>query len=234
MPAAVEGVAFDLEGTIVDVEALHHAAHLRAAADVGVVLTRGEAMLQLPHFIGGPDEEVAAEIVCLASRNISMEGVLSTKRSYFAELLRKRRRITARRGFRDFARWLKTRGLAIAVGTVTDRTAAFNFLERSGLLAEFGDEMVVAREDVSSPKPAPDVYRETARRLGIGPDRQLVFEDSAIGLKAGRSAGCRVAAVPTVRSAPFMRSLYSAGAEVVFTSWRDRGIRSFVNTLIRC
>jgi len=45
-------------------------------------------------------------------------------------------------------------------------------------------------------KPAPDVFLETARRLGVAPGRCLVVEDSRNGLLAARAAGMACAAVP--------------------------------------
>lgn len=39
------------------------------------------------------------------------------------------------------------------------------------------------------PKPAPDIYLEAARRLGVMAELCLVFEDSDLGFKGARSAG---------------------------------------------
>ena len=45
-------------------------------------------------------------------------------------------------------------------------------------------------------KPAPDVYLEAARRLGIDPVRAIAIEDSAPGIAAGRAAGMKTVAIP--------------------------------------
>lgn len=55
---AIRGIAFDLKGTVVDVEAAHHNGHLAAAAEFGLTISLEEAYARLPHFIGGPDEKV--------------------------------------------------------------------------------------------------------------------------------------------------------------------------------
>jgi HAD superfamily hydrolase (TIGR01509 family) len=52
--------------------------------------------------------------------------------------------------------------------------------------------VVVSSDEVGAGKPAPDVYLEAARRLGIAPRSCLVVEDSANGVRAARSAGMRV------------------------------------------
>ena len=48
---------------------------------------------------------------------------------------------------------------------------------------------------VPAGKPAPDVYLETAKGLGIAPEDCLVFEDVPMGILAGKRAGMKVCAV---------------------------------------
>ena len=62
------------------------------------------------------------------------------------------------------------------------------------------DHRVVRRRPTG--KPAPDVYLEAARRLGVAPGRCLVIEDSTNGVLAGRSAGMRVVLVPNASVPP--------------------------------
>jgi len=224
----VQGIAFDLEGTIIDIEALHRTAHLRAAADVGVNLSWEEALEQVPHFVGGPDREVAAEIASLADEKVSPQEILMAKQLYFQELLRENSSIAPREGFIEFMSWVRSLGLEMAIGTVTSRTLAMHLLELAGLLPKFSDEVIVAREDVLAPKPSPDVYYETARRIGIAPNSQLVFEDSIVGLISARSAGCRLVAIPTIHRPSFVQSLYREGAEAVFGTWSDPDIHPFI------
>jgi beta-phosphoglucomutase-like phosphatase (HAD superfamily) len=67
-------------------------------------------------------------------------------------------------------------------------------LAATGLADTF--RVVVSSDEVSHGKPAPDVFLEAARRLGIEPRRTLVVEDSLNGLKAGRAAGMTTVLVP--------------------------------------
>ncbi len=222
---ALRALAFDLEGTVVNVEDIHHASHLRAAADAGVKLSLRDVLRNLPHFVGGPDEMVAAEISRLPGSTLTPGGVLAAKRLHFAELIGTRRRIAPRPGFRAFLDWARTRGLKVAIGTVSNRSTALYLLERSRLTGEFPESLVVFREDIRKPKPAPDVYLETARRMGVGPDSQLVFEDSPIGVRAAHLAGSSVVAVTTLRSAELSRRLLDSGACVVCRSWTSPAIK---------
>jgi len=67
-------------------------------------------------------------------------------------------------------------------------------LGRAGLSDSFA--IAVSTEEVPHGKPAPDVYLEAARRLGIQPRRCAAVEDSTNGLRAAHAAGCSVIAVP--------------------------------------
>jgi len=226
--APIQGIAFDLEGTIVDLERLHHTAHLKAAAEVGLHLSWEEALNRLPHFVGGPDEAVAAEIAELVSNNSLTGRILRAKRDCFERLLVEEGNIVPREGFCEFARWVKDCGLEISIGTVTDGALAWLLLRQSGIVEIFDSGAVVVREDVARPKPAPDVYLETARRMGIPCEAQLVFEDSLIGLRSARAADCRAAIVPTIHTVEFSQALFLAGADAVFHSWDISLMRPFV------
>ena len=60
---------------------------------------------------------------------------------------------------------------------------------------------VVTGDDpsVKNGKPAPDIFLEAARRLGVDPTDCLVFEDSTSGCQSAKAAGCFVVAVPDPR-----------------------------------
>jgi HAD superfamily hydrolase (TIGR01509 family) len=85
-------------------------------------------------------------------------------------------------------RW--TLGLALSSNAPVIATV----LERAGL-----DDAIaawVSSEQVARGKPAPDVYLEAARRLGVDPERCVAVEDSSNGLRAAAAAGMAVVAVP--------------------------------------
>ena len=67
-------------------------------------------------------------------------------------------------------------------------------LEEAGLATFF--RATVSSEEVGRGKPAPDVYLEAARRLGVAPDRCAAIEDSHNGIRSAVAAGMRVIAIP--------------------------------------
>jgi beta-phosphoglucomutase-like phosphatase (HAD superfamily) len=70
----------------------------------------------------------------------------------------------------------------------------------------------VSSEEVEHGKPAPDVYLEAARRLGVEPERCVAIEDSSNGLRSAAAAGMAVIAVPNTHYPPAEDALALAAA----------------------
>ena len=85
-------------------------------------------------------------------------------------------------------------GIICAVVSSSSHSWVDGWLEKLGLMKEFTE--VVGRGDAPKIKPAPDLYEEAVRRLGLPAVDCLVIEDSLNGMKAAHEAGCPVAAVP--------------------------------------
>ena len=60
----------------------------------------------------------------------------------------------------------------------------------------------MSSEEVERGKPAPDVYLEAARRLGVATERCAAVEDSHAGIRSAKSAGMRVIAIPNASYPP--------------------------------
>ena len=87
-------------------------------------------------------------------------------------------------------------------------------LELSGLDRFF--TATVSSEEVARGKPAPDVYLEAARRLGVDPERCVAVEYSHSGIRSAKSAGMRVIAIPNRSFPPDPDAL--AAADLVLDS----------------
>jgi HAD superfamily hydrolase (TIGR01509 family) len=85
-------------------------------------------------------------------------------------------------------------------------------LAAAGLTDAFA--ATVSSEEVPRGKPAPDVYLEAARRLGVSPSAAVAVEDSANGINSARAAGMRVIAIPNIRYPPAKDALALASARL--------------------
>jgi beta-phosphoglucomutase-like phosphatase (HAD superfamily) len=75
--------------------------------------------------------------------------------------------------------------MAVASGGIKPHIT--KVLEHLGILHLF--QAIVTSEDVQRQKPAPDIFLEAARLLGVPPQDCRAFEDTDLGLQAIRSAG---------------------------------------------
>jgi HAD superfamily hydrolase (TIGR01509 family) len=112
----------------------------------------------------------------------------------------------------DAVRRLAAEGLRLALASSSNRELIDAVLLRLRLSALF--EATVSSEEVARGKPAPDVYLEAARRLGLDPTRCVAIEDSASGIRAAHAAGMRVIAYPNRHYPPSSGVLALADAVV--------------------
>ena len=72
----------------------------------------------------------------------------------------------------------------------------------------------VSSDEVNRGKPAPDVYVEAMKRMGVAAAETVVVEDSGAGILAGKAAGARVIAVPDSQMMPAPDALRQADAVI--------------------
>src|SRR5207249_11683310 len=106
------------------------------------------------------------------------------------------------------ARW------PLALASSSNRPLIEAALESAGLARFF--RATVSSEEVPRGKPAPDVYLEAARRLGVEATRCAAVEDSHSGIRSAKAAGMRVLAIPNQHFPPDAEAL--AQADVVLAS----------------
>jgi HAD superfamily hydrolase (TIGR01509 family) len=104
------------------------------------------------------------------------------------------------------------RSFRLALASSSNRRVIDAVLEAAGLSASF--EVTVSSEEVARGKPAPDVFLEAARRLGVEPARCAAIEDSGNGLRAAHAARMRVIAIPNRRYPPPADALALADVEL--------------------
>ncbi|HLD25472.1 MAG TPA: HAD family phosphatase, partial [Candidatus Andersenbacteria bacterium] len=179
---SVVGVAFDLEGTVVDFEECHRRNWRVLGARYGL-----ENFDVVPRFLGVGDRLVAQELAERTQQSVDV--LLAEKKALFWEAVRRQGAIAPRESWTTVFRQLQAAGIPMAIGSLTRRESALILLDQSGLSEKFSLEQCVFAEDVAHIKPAPDVFLETARRLGIDSHEQLVFEDSVVGVQAAVAAG---------------------------------------------
>jgi beta-phosphoglucomutase family hydrolase len=182
IPEGTEALIFDMDGTLVDSTPVHFAAWSQALADIGIDLDQ-ETFQKL---YGKTNARILSEMVERADREVDREAVSRKKDEYF---VRNVTMVMANQRVVEVAeRYVGAKPLAVA--TNESMGIANMVLRVTGLQPHF--DLLVCGDEVEHPKPAPDLFIECARRLGIAPDKCHVFEDTDFGLEAARAAGMSV------------------------------------------
>jgi HAD superfamily hydrolase (TIGR01509 family) len=184
----VEAALFDMDGLLLDTEALYMQA-MQAAART---LKRDMPLAFCHSMVGIPGKECNRMIAELYGEGFSIDEFRGHFSTRIRELLDEH--IPVKPGAIELLEFLEARGVPRAVATSAGRTTAEHHLGRAGLLGRF--QALATRDDVAHAKPAPDVYLEAARRLGVMPERCIAFEDSNVGLTAAHAAGTMAFFVP--------------------------------------
>lgn len=182
IPAGAEALIFDLDGTLVDSTQAHYAAWYQTLAEIGVDLD----MADFQELFGKTTGEMLAELESRTGRRLPAEQLAGKKDAYFSRAVTM---IPANRPVVEVVEQYAG-SLPLAVATNENMGIANMVLRATGLQPRF--DVLVAGNEVSRPKPAPDLFIECARRLGLAPERCHVFEDSSYGVEAAVEAGMSV------------------------------------------
>jgi HAD superfamily hydrolase (TIGR01509 family) len=108
------------------------------------------------------------------------------------------------------------RGLAavfpLGLASSSNRALIDEVLELAGIAALF--VATVSSEEVARGKPAPDVYLEAARRLGVAAENCVAVEDSHSGIRSAKAAGMHVVAIPNPSYPPDAEALAAADVTI--------------------
>jgi HAD superfamily hydrolase (TIGR01509 family) len=189
---APKAVLFDLDGLILDTEAIVWEIMPVVAARFGVALER-ELFLEL---IGRHGPDVENMLLAAWGADFPLDEF---KRGTAAawEDYTKTRQIPVKPGLDALIDCLDRRGIKRAIATSTRHKRALHKLHCAGLAGRF--EHVVGGDMVQHGKPAPDIYLLAASKLGVDPADCVVLEDSEPGARAGLGAGATVLLIPDMK-----------------------------------
>jgi HAD superfamily hydrolase (TIGR01509 family) len=206
----VEAVIFDLDGVLIDSEQAWDDArrefvaeqggrwHDRAQRDMmGMSSTEWSRYVRDELGVEMPPERISAEVVARLTALYQQ-------------------RLPLLPGAREAVERL-ARELPLGLASSSNRELIDLVLDIGGLAAYFG--VTVSSEEVARGKPAPDVYLEAARRLGVSAARSVAIEDSRNGILSAAAAGMRVIAIPNRAFPPSPEAL--AAASLVLRSLDD-------------
>jgi HAD superfamily hydrolase (TIGR01509 family) len=189
----IEAVVFDLDGVLVDSEHVWDEVREQLASERG----------------GRWSERAQADMMGMSSTEWSrymhdVVGLPKSPEEINAEVVRRMEaRYAEHLPLVDGAVQVVERlagSFRLGLASSSNRPLIDAVLAGSGLSGRF--EVTVSSEEVERGKPAPDVFLEAARRLGVDPGACAAIEDSGNGIRAASVAGMRVLAIPNRRYPP--------------------------------
>lgn len=187
----VEGLIFDLDGTLVDTapDLLHATNHALSLIERSPV-----SMAQLRSFVGLGAMNLIERGIAATGPSVSnaeLKWLHSAFLDYYAENI-----AVSSVMFEGLAQVLEqadAHGLKMGVCTNKIERLSLKLLSELGISQRFG--AVVGGDSLPIMKPNPEPLRETARRLGVEPSRTLMFGDSETDIRTAQAAGVPVIAV---------------------------------------
>jgi beta-phosphoglucomutase family hydrolase len=175
----VQGLIFDCDGTLADTMPFHWKAWQS-------VLKRHRLHLPEARFyaLGGvPSRDILKMLGQEQGIDLNHHAVAKEKEEAYLPFISQVEpvRLVVRIAQENFGK------IPLAVASGGSRTVIDQVLRHLGIRSLF--QALVTNEDVARQKPAPDIFLEAARRIGVPPERCRAYEDTDLGLEAIRAAG---------------------------------------------
>jgi len=191
---------FDMDGTIVDNMPVHNEVWAIVLKQLGIDMpieefhakTTGKKNHDIIRWL--KNDQVSEE---------ELEAIVLFKETGYRE--RYKDRIQPVAGLLDLLEKARSSGIKIALATSSGKDN-MNFIIDGLGVRDYFDSIMTA-ESVTKGKPDPEMYLETAARLGVQPEECVVFEDSILGLEAAHRARMIPVAVLTTMERNFALSL---------------------------
>jgi beta-phosphoglucomutase family hydrolase len=207
LPAAI---IFDMDGVLVDSNPFHLRKWIDLFQAHGIPFDEQE----LPKIILGPPNDVTLRRYL--GNDLTHEQLTELSEELEANF---RREIgphaRAFPGVRHFIEECRARGITMAVASAAIAKNVTFLISALGLREYFRE--VLTGDDISHPKPDPEIYLKTADKLGVSPAACVVFEDSFVGIEAAKRAGMKCVAIASTFSAEDLR--HKTHADLVVPSF---------------
>ena len=221
MVLPVQGLIFDMDGTMIDSMPYHAKSWVAFARNHGIAIDVAELLRRTTGRTGAECMELLfgrpmAQHECWELIHQKEQIYRELFAPVFAEVT----------GFKAFFADAHRRGLRLGVGTAGDKHNIAFAMQH--LKMDPPPHAMVGGDEGLPGKPEPAIFLEAARRIGADPQACIVFEDAPFGIEAARRAGMRAVAVCTSHRAEEL-----AGEHVIahIDSYHDLMKSNFLETL---
>lgn len=185
LPRKPLAVVFDLDGTLIDSEALVRESHFAVCRDFGVTMSDAQFL----SLVGMHAEANDASLRSFYGADFPVARFREATRAFVGE-----RVAPLKSGALELMDALDALKAPYGLATSSRRP----WVERHFTAHKLNDRFraVVTRQDVTNGKPDPEPYLKASELLGFAPANVLAIEDSHPGVRAAHAAGCMTVMVP--------------------------------------
>lgn len=185
LPRRPLAVVFDLDGTLIDSEALVREAHFAACAKLGYAMSEAQFL----SLVGLHREANDAQLRGFYGDDFPLDDFIAATRAHVGE-----RVAPLKPGAAELMDALDAMRLPYGLATSSRRPWVDRHFAAHGLTHRF--KAIVTRLDCVDGKPHPEPYLKASALLGAAPQRVLALEDSHAGVRSAHAAGCMTVMVP--------------------------------------
>ena len=206
----IKAIIFDMDGVIVDSEPLHKESFLQVWEELGYGNNHG---INFSDFYGTSDRTVWKAFIDKHKPKMHIDELILLRKKRLIKLLRDKKPIFD--GVLPLIQHLASYcSIGLASGSV--HHIIDEILKMDELRQYF--RCIVSSEDVSLPKPSPEIFLLASKKLNVEPKYCCVIEDTINGVKAGKAAGMNVVAITNTFS---IDQLSKSGADLVCQSYNE-------------
>ena len=181
IPDHIEALIFDLDGTLADTMPLHLSSWVEVGKKFKVDITE-ELILQ---HSGTPTLKIVEIFNKEFGWNLDKTEVRKAKHDYYSRFKKEQGKIKPISEIYELAKSMRGK-LPMSVGTGSSRPNAIASLEDMEM-TDWWVTVITGSDDVAG-KPSPDIFLACAEAMKVAPEKCLVFEDGAAGIKSAQAA----------------------------------------------
>ena len=183
----LEGAIFDMDGLMFDTEPIWTDVWAPVLATVGKEYPHG-----LANAVRGTSGKSMEAVISRFVPDVDAAYVREAAFAMVHEIVQ--RGVPKKPGLDELLAYLQEQGIPMAVASSSSLEAIKTNLANGGV-SEYFSELFTG-VGMANPKPAPDIFLNTAAAMGVDPAHTLVFEDSLSGVRAGVAGGFITVMVP--------------------------------------
>ncbi len=185
----IKGVIFDMDGLVLDSESIAEICWKRAMQERGFVISQED----FNKMIGITSVDVEKLLAGVFGPTFDYMQVRNQAVEYTYQYIDEKG-VSLKPGLLELLGYLEEKNIPKSIASSTYREFASRKLNAAGIFDRF--EHKVFGDEVSSGKPAPDIFLKAAELIQIDPEYCLVLEDSTNGIRGGKAAGMMAIMIP--------------------------------------